>query len=64
MLNLASGKKKDFFVPYAINEIIEKHFVNLETCPGQVDINFIGKSNFEFSKMIEKLFKLKVQTQR
>ena len=59
LLNVASGKKKDFLVPYAINAIIEKHFVNLETYPGRVDIYFLGKNNLKSSMLIDKLFKIK-----
>ena len=59
LVNLASGRKKYFVVPYAINAIIEEHFVNLETYPGRVDIFFIGKYNFEFSEFMNKLLKIK-----
>ena len=59
LVNLTSGKKKDSVVPYAINAIIEKHFVNLETHPGRVNIFFFGNNNLEFSKLMDKLLKIK-----
>ena len=59
LLNLARGKEKNSVIPYAINEIIEKHFVNLETFPGQVDMLFIGNMNMEFFNLIDKLLKIK-----
>ena len=59
LLNLASGKKKDSVVPYAINGIIEKHFENLETYPGKVDLFIIGNNSFRFSKLMDKLLKIK-----
>ena len=59
LLNLACGKKKDSVVPYAINAIIEQHFVNLETYPGIVNIKFYGQYNFKFSELINNLLKIK-----
>ena len=59
LLNLVSGKEKGSVVPYAINAIIEKHFVNLETYPGKVDFTFIGNNDLEFSKYMDKLLKIK-----
>ena len=57
--NLASRKKKDSNVPYAINAIIEQHFVNLETFTGTVDISFIGNNDLEFFELMDKLFEIK-----
>ena len=59
LLNSTSGKKKDSVIPYAINTIIEQHFVNLETYPGRVDISYVGNNNLEFSELMDKLFKIK-----
>ena len=59
LLNLASGKKKESVVPYAINAIIEQHFVNLETSPGKVDIYYFGSSHAEFFTSMDKLLKIK-----
>ena len=58
-LNLASAKEKDFVVPYAINAIVIKHFVNLETYRGIIDVNFIGRYKLVFSEFIDKLLKIK-----
>ena len=59
LLNLASGKKKESVVPYAINSIIDKYFATLETSPGKVDILYFGSDKQKFSKLIDKLLKIK-----
>ena len=58
-LNLASGKKKDSVVPYAINAIIEQHFATLADFPGRVDIFLIGNDTLEFSELMNMLLKIK-----
>ena len=59
LLSLASGKKKDLIVPFAINAIIEQHFATLGDFPGRVDIFLIGNNTLKFSKLMDKLFKIK-----
>ena len=59
LLNLAKGKKNNSVVSYAINAIIEKRFVNLQTYSGTIDINFIGNNNLEFLTLMDKLLKIK-----
>ena len=59
LLNLASGKKKESFVPYAINSIIEKHFATLGTSPGKIDIYYFGSDKEKISTMMDKLLNIK-----
>ena len=59
LLNLASGNISESVVPYAINSIIEQHFANLGTSPGRVDILYFGYDKRKFSKLIDKLLKIK-----
>ena len=62
-LAVASGKDPSSVVPYAIENMIEKHFTSLSAShPGNIDIIWFGRKTKEFSKLVGKILKIKKET--
>ena len=59
LLNSASGKKKEFVVPYALNSIIEKHFATFDISPKKLDFLHFGSNNEMFTDLMDQLLRIK-----